>query len=111
MASIIICSIPKHSVNVPPLSLGFLQASCKKYGIETQIRDFNYDLWKQTIYDDKWYDVWLETNQTLFKGKAFKQFCKEKGANIPPKCCERLITNYHKHLISVITAKGDQTRH
>ena len=98
MASIIICSIPKHSVNVPPLSLGFLQASCKKYGIETQIRDFNYDLWKQTIYDDKWYDVWLETNQTLFKGKAFKQFCKEIYNDVMDQWAREIANTHHTHV-------------
>ena len=45
MASLFLAVIPKHSVNVPPLSLGFLQASCKAHGVKVQIRDFNFDLW------------------------------------------------------------------
>lgn len=98
MASIIICTIPKHSVNVPPLSLGFLQAACKKHGVNTQIRDFNYDLWKQTIYDDKWYDVWLETNQTLFKGKAFKKFCKEIYNDVMDNWAQEIANTNHTHV-------------
>jgi len=77
MASLFLCVIPKHSVNVPPLSLGFLQAACKKHSVDVQIRDFNFDLWKKTIYTDNWYDIWLETNQTLFKGEDFQNFCDE----------------------------------
>lgn len=72
-----LCVIPKHSVNVPPLSLGFLQGSCKKHGIETKIRDFNFDLWKKTIYTNRWHKIWLETDQTLFHGLEFKNFCEE----------------------------------
>jgi len=77
MASLFLAVIPKHSVNVPPLSLGFLQASCKAHGVKVQIRDFNFDLWEETIYSEDSYDIWLETNQTLFKGESFKTFCEE----------------------------------
>lgn len=34
-----------------------------------------------------------------------KQFCKNEWAKIPLQQCERLITNYHKCLISIIAAK------
>lgn len=75
MASLLLCVIPKHSVNVPPLSLGFLQSSCKKYNIEVEVKDFNLELWQETIHTDEWHEIWLETNQTLFKGDEFKTFC------------------------------------
>ena len=33
-------------------------------------------------------------------------FCKEEWAKSPPPQYERLINSYHKHLITVIAAKG-----
>lgn len=75
--SLFLCVIPKHSVNVPPLSLGFLQSACKKYGVDVQIRDFNFDIWQKTIHTEKWHNIWLETNQTLFQGEEHKKFCEE----------------------------------
>lgn len=98
MASLYLCVIPKHSVNVPPLSLGFLQAACKKHGVETQIRDFNFDLWEKTIHDDEWYDIWLETNQTLFKGESFKNFCDTIYNSFMDECAREIANTNHTHV-------------
>ena len=98
MASLFLCVIPKHSVNVPPLSLGFLQAACKKHNVKTQIRDFNFDLWKETIFTEEWNDVWLETNQTLFKGDAFKKFCEEVYFDFIQKWAEEIAATDHTHV-------------
>ena len=98
MASLLLCVIPKHSVNVPPLSLGFLQSSCKRNGVETEIRDFNFDLWNQTIYTDRWNDIWLETNQTLFKGNDFKVFCKELYNDFIDNCAKEIAQSKHTHV-------------
>lgn len=77
MDSLFLCVIPKHSVNVPPLSLGFLKGACMARGVSCTIRDFNIDLWEATIYTDKWYKIWQETNQALFMGSLFDEFCTE----------------------------------
>lgn len=98
MASLFLAVIPKHSVNVPPLSLGFLQASCKAHNIKVQIRDFNFDLWKATIYSEDWYDIWLETNQTLFKGEAFKKFCEEVYNDFIQKWATEIAATDHTHV-------------
>ncbi len=98
MASLFLCVIPKHSVNVPPLSLGFLQAACKAHDVKVQIRDFNFDLWKDTIYSDDWYDIWLETNQTLFKGKEFKHFCDKVYYSHIDKWAKEIAATNHTHV-------------
>lgn len=98
MASLFLAVIPKHSVNVPPLSLGFLQASCKAHGVKVQIRDFNFDLWEETIYSEDSYDIWLETNQTLFKGESFKTFCEEVYNDFIQKWAEEIAATDHTHV-------------
>jgi anaerobic magnesium-protoporphyrin IX monomethyl ester cyclase len=75
-SGIFLCVIPKHSLNVPPMSLGYLQAACRKYGIETSVRDFNWDLWNKTIHTDYW-EIWKESDTTLFQGQGFKNFYHE----------------------------------
>lgn len=71
-----LCTIPKNGVNTPSLALGYLQASCKEQGIEVQLRDFNYDLWKSTI-NTEWWEIWKESNVDLYKGDRFKKFVEE----------------------------------
>ena len=96
--SLFLCVIPKHSVNVPPLSLGFLQGACEKHGVDVQIRDFNFDLWQKTIHTDKWHSIWLETNQTLFKGEEFKRFCEEMYDNEIRHWAEEIAATDHTHV-------------
>lgn len=96
--SLFLCVIPKHSVNVPPLSLGFLQGACKKHGVNVEIRDFNFDLWKKTIHTDKWYDIWLETNQTLFKGEEFIEFCSDFYDKEIQSWAEEIASTKHTHV-------------
>lgn len=98
MVSLYLCVIPKHSVNVPPLSLGFLQAACKAQGVKVQIRDFNFDLWKDTIYSEDWYDIWLEINQTLFKGDAFKRFREEIYDEYIENWAKEIAETDHSHI-------------
>jgi radical SAM superfamily enzyme YgiQ (UPF0313 family) len=71
-----LCTIPKSGVNTPSLALGYLQASCKKQGIEVELRDLNYELWKNTIHT-KWWEIWKESNTDLYKGERFNQFIEE----------------------------------
>lgn len=71
-----LCTIPKNGVNTPSLALGYLQAVCKEQGIEVELRDFNYDLWKATIQTE-WWEIWKESNVNLYKGEKFKQFVTE----------------------------------
>lgn len=96
--SLFLCVIPKHSVNVPPLSLGFLQGACKKHGVDVQIRDFNFDLWQKTIHTDKWHSIWLETDQTLFKGEEFKKFCDEMYDDEIRAWAEEIVSTNHTHI-------------
>jgi radical SAM superfamily enzyme YgiQ (UPF0313 family) len=96
--SLFLCVIPKHSVNVPPLSLGFLQGACKKHGVDVQIRDFNFDIWQKTIHTEKWHNIWLETNQTLFKGEEFKKFCDEIYDNEIQNWAQEIAATKHSHV-------------
>ena len=73
MTDILLCTIPKHGVNVPPLALAYLQGVCKSHGFKTDVKDFNLDLWKNTIHTD-WWEVWKESNETLYKGENFYKF-------------------------------------
>lgn len=98
MASLFLCVIPKHSVNVPPLSLGFLQAACKNHNIPVKIRDFNFDLWEATIHSEKWHSIWLETNQTLFKGEDFKKFCKSIYNDFIDKWAKEIANTDYTHI-------------
>jgi hypothetical protein len=96
--SLFLCVIPKHSVNVPPLSLGFLQGACEKHGVDVEIRDFNFDLWQKTIHTDKWNSIWLETNQTLFKGKEFENFCADFYDDEIKSWANEIVQTNHKHI-------------
>ena len=76
MTDILLCAIPKHGVNVPPLAIAYLQGVCKAHGFSTDIRDFNLELWESTIHTD-WWEIWKESNETLYKGKKFFKFYDE----------------------------------
>lgn len=76
MTDILLCAIPKHGVNVPPLAIAYLQGVCKSYGYSTDVRDFNLDLWKNTIHT-KWWEIWKESNETLYRGKNFYEFYED----------------------------------
>lgn len=89
---LLLCTIPKNGVNTPSLALGYLQASCKKNGIDVEIRDFNYDLWKATIHTN-WWEIWKESNVDLYKGKNFKKFVSEVYDNFLNKWAEEIANN------------------
>jgi len=76
MSDILLCAIPKHGVNVPPLALAYLQGLCKHYGYKVDVIDFNLELWENTIQTD-WWEVWKESNETLYKGKKFYLFYED----------------------------------
>lgn len=73
MSDILLCAIPKHGVNVPPLAIAYLQGVCKSHGFKTEIRDFNLELWENTIHTD-WWEIWKESDETLYRGEKFYQF-------------------------------------
>jgi len=73
---ILLCSIPKAGINTPSLALGYLSGACKEQGIDVALRDFNLDLWEQTIHG-KWWEMWKESDTTLYKGLNFTKFVKE----------------------------------
>ena len=73
MSDILLCAIPKHGVNVPPLAIAYLQGVCKSHGFKTDVRDFNLELWEDTIHTE-WWEIWKESNETLYKGKRFFEF-------------------------------------
>lgn len=75
MTDILFCVIPKHGVNVPPLAIAYLQGVCKSHGFRTDVRDFNLELWKKTIHTE-WWEIWKESNETLYKGEKFYEFYK-----------------------------------
>ena len=73
---ILLCTLPKHGVNVPPLALAYLQAACRSANIDTAVKDLNLDLWRGTIHTD-WWEIWKESNTDLYKGQKFYQFLDE----------------------------------
>lgn len=89
---LLLCTIPKNGVNTPSLALGYLQASCKQKGIDVQLRDFNYELWKDTI-NSKWWEIWKESNTDLYKGRKFKQFVKEVYNDYIEKWAKEIANN------------------
>ena len=73
-----LCTIPKNGVNTPSLALGYLQAACKEQNIEVELRDFNYELWQDTIHTE-WWEIWKESkvlndlrDKSKLKGKCGK---------------------------------------
>lgn len=87
-----LCTIPKNGVNTPSLALGYLQAACKEQGIDVQLRDFNYDLWKETIHTE-WWEIWKESNVDLYKGERFKQFVDEVYAKFIDSWAQEIADN------------------
>ena len=69
-------AIPKQGVNTPPLALTYLQGVCKHNDIDVEVRDFNLELWEDTIHT-KWWEIWKESNESLYKGEVFFQFMDE----------------------------------
>lgn len=87
-----LCTIPKNGVNTPSLALGYLQSACKAHGINVQLRDFNYDLWKDTIHT-QWWEIWKESNTDLYKGENFYKFVNEFYAKYLDKWAKEIAAN------------------
>lgn len=73
---LLLVAIPKHGVNVPPLALAYLQGLCLEFNIDVEVRDLNIELWEDTIQTE-WYEIWLESNETLYRGENFYKFYDE----------------------------------
>lgn len=73
MSDLLLCALPKQGVNVPPLALAYLQGVCKSYGINVEVRDLNIELWEDTVHTE-WWEMWKESDQTMYKGKEFENF-------------------------------------
>lgn len=59
--------------------------------------------------------LWQDHEQAVHAQKPsdvaeLKQFWKRREGQIPPECCERLISSQRKRLVAVIVAKGGTTR-
>jgi hypothetical protein len=73
---LLLIALPKHGVNVPPLSLPYLAGAVKASGFSVICKDLNFDLWRKTL-ETPWARLWEETDVTIFKGESFDRFVAE----------------------------------
>jgi anaerobic magnesium-protoporphyrin IX monomethyl ester cyclase len=89
---IVLCTLPKHGVNVPPLALPYLAGYVRTSGFTIETLDLNLDLWKRTKTAFEWHHIWDETDTTLFSEPLFSHFHNTFYQPILQKWAELLLS-------------------